>query len=137
MNYVGKKWQSQLNYTYLNGSVSTRVGGKDSTYSSLIRRPRHTVSWRLTYQYNANWKMTLSNQWLGDRTDYVYDEKVFSVVAKNLDAYYWTDWQLFYQMSGKVGLGLLVKNVFNRKIQELYGYNGQNRNVQINLDFRF
>jgi outer membrane cobalamin receptor len=81
--------------------------------------------------------MTLSNQWLGDRTDYVYDEKVFSVVAKNLDAYYWTDWQLFYQVSGKVGLGLLVKNVFNRKIQELYGYNGQNRNVQINLDFRF
>jgi outer membrane cobalamin receptor len=54
-----------------------------------------------------------------------------------LDAYYWTDWQLFYQVSGKVGLGLLVKNVFNRKIQELYGYNGQNRNVQINLDFRF
>jgi vitamin B12 transporter len=137
MNYVGKKWQSQLNYTYLNGSVSTRVGGKDSTYSSLIRRPRHTVSWRLTYQYNARWKMALSNQWLDDRTDYVYDEKVFSVVAKNLDAYYWTDWQLFYQVSGKVGLGLLVKNVFNRKIQELYGYNGQNRNVQINLDFRF
>jgi outer membrane cobalamin receptor len=137
MNYVGKKWTSQLNYTYLDGSISTRVGGRDSTYSSLIRRPRHTVSWRLTYQHNARWKMALSNQWLDDRTDYVYDEKVFSVVAKNLASYYWTDCQWFYQVNSNVGLGLLVKNVFNQKIQELYGYNGQNRNVQINLNFRF
>jgi vitamin B12 transporter len=136
-SFQQKKWSSQLNYTYLTGQISTLVGSKDSTYSSLIRRPKHNVSFRITYQWSQKWRLSLLNQWIDTRMDYVYDDQTFAVVAKSLNAYLWTDLQVSFQWNKKCRLGFLLKNVFNQEIEELYGYNGQIRNWQLNVGFRF
>lgn len=137
ISFQSTKWSSQMNYTYLTGTVSSNIGGKDSTYSSLIRRPKNTITWNVTYAFHEKWKLSMMNQWLDSRTDYVYDEQVYTVVAKQLEAYYWMDLQAFYQASKNVQIGVVLKNVWNQKIAELYGYNGQMRNTQVNLSIRF
>lgn len=136
-SFQKKKWSSQLNYTYLDGQISTKVGSQDSTYSSLIRRPRHNVSFKLTYHFSEKWRLSLLNQWVDTRTDYVYDDQTFAVVPKSLSAYLWTDLQISYQLNKKCRLGFLLKNVFNQELEELYGYNGQMRNWQLNVGYRF
>lgn len=136
-SFKSKKWSGQLNYTWMDGQISTIVGGKDSTYSSLIRRPKNTVSFRLSYDYTEKWKFSILNQWIDARTDYVYDDETFEVVAKTLNAYLWTDLQATYQLNKKFRLGFVLKNVFDHAIVELYGYNGQIRNGQFNLEMKF
>ena len=131
------KWSGQFNYTFLEGQISSLVGTKDSTYSSLIRRPKHNVSFKLSYQFSEKWRFSLLNQWIDTRTDYVYDDQTFAVVPKLLRAYFWTDLQISYELNKKCRLGLLLKNVFNQEIEELYGYNGQMRNWQFNIRYTF
>ena len=121
----------------MDGQISTLVGTKDSTYSSLIRRPKNAVSFRLSYDMSDKWKLSMLNQWIDARTDYVYDDETFAVVAKTLNAYLWTDLQATYQLNTKFRLGFVLKNVFNHEIMELYGYNGQIRNGQFNLEMKF
>lgn len=136
-SFKRKKWSGQLSYTLMDGQISTLVGTKDSTYSSLIRRPKNAVSFRLSYDMSDKWKLSMLNQWIDARTDYVYDDETFAVVAKTLNAYLWTDLQATYQLNTKFRLGFVLKNVFNHEIMELYGYNGQIRNGQFNLEMKF
>jgi outer membrane cobalamin receptor len=103
----------------------------------LIRRPKHNVSFKLSYQFSEKWRFSLLNQWIDTRTDYVYDDQTFAVVPKLLRAYLWTDLQISYELNKKCRLGFLLKNVFNQEIEELYGYNGQMRNWQFNIGYTF
>jgi vitamin B12 transporter len=137
IGFTNQKWSSQVNYTFLTGTITNKIGGKDSVYSSLIRRPQNFISWRLSYSINRFWKISVMNQWLDARVDYVYDEQLFAVVPKNLSAYWWTDMQISFLVSPKVKIGMILKNVFDEKITELYGYTGQRRNLQVNMGINF
>jgi vitamin B12 transporter len=133
VGFTGQKWSTHVNYTLLTGSITNKIAGKDTIYNSLIRRPKNAVTWRISYSINQFLKISLMNQWLDSRLDYVYDEKIFSVVPKDLAAYLWTDLQMMYQVSSKVRIGMILKNAFDQKIDELYGYTGQRRNLQMTL----
>lgn len=133
ISYQTSKFQADFNYTYLKGEMMDR----DSTYSSLIRRP--TNAWNLYLQAKlANkWTVGLTNQFVGQRTDYFYDESTYSVQPNPMSAYVWTDISVHYQLNSKWKISALLKNALNQEIMEITGYSGQPRNGQITLSGSF
>ena len=129
VGFQSKKFQADFNYTYLKGEMIDR----DSTYSSLIRRP--TNGWNLSLRANLSkkWSAGMTNQYVGQRTDYFYDESSYSVKANPMEAYLWTDISLKYQINQKWTISAMLKNALNQEITEITGYSGQPRNLQISL----
>ena len=137
LSFSKKKWTGNVSYTYLSGTMFNKVDGKDSTYSSLIRRP--TNQWQARVIFNANSKLNFSfmAQFVGERKDYFYDESTYSTVPKVLKNYLWTELQGGYQISKNLNASLMVKNLLGQEIVELYGYTGQSRNIQASLFWKF
>jgi vitamin B12 transporter len=129
LSYQTAKFQADFNYTYLKGEMIDR----DSTYSSLIRRPSNAWNLSLQYKLHAKWSVGMNNQYVGQRTDYFYDESSYSVQANPMDAYLWTDLSIHYQINKNWKLSGMLKNALNQEILEITGYSGQPRNVQISL----
>ena len=137
LSFKMKKWALNTSYTYLHGNMSNKIDGKDSTYSSLIRRPSNQIQTRIQYQANARFSISLLAQFVGERKDYFYDESVYSSVPKTLKSYVWTEIQLGCRISKNLNASLLIKNVMDQDVVELYGYTGQRRNVQASLMWNF
>ena len=129
LGYQSAKFQADFNYTYLKGEMIDR----DSTYSSLVRRPNHAWNLYLQMKLTNKWSIGLTNQYVGQRTDYFYDESSYSVQANPMDAYLWTDLTIHYQINRIWKVSAMLKNVLNQEITEITGYSGQPRNVQISL----
>jgi vitamin B12 transporter len=133
ISFQTSKFQADFNYTYLKGEMVDR----DSTYSSLIRRPSNAWNLNLQAKISKKWSAGSTNQFVGQRTDYFYDESSYSVKANPMEAYLWTDISLKYQINQKWTISALLKNVLNQEITEITGYSGQPRNVQISLTGSF
>ena len=129
IGFQSAKFQADFNYTYLKGEMIDR----DSTYSSLIRRPSNAWNLNLQAKISKKWSAGLTNQYVGQRTDYFYDESSYSVKANPMSAYLWTDVSVYYQVNSKWKISALLKNALNQEITEITGYSGQPRNLQISL----
>lgn len=137
LRFTHAKFSAAGSYTYLDGNIQSIVGSVDSTYSSLIRRPKHQVSLRLSQQVNAKLALSLFTQYVGDRRDYYFDDASFSTRGVDLKGYVWTEIQAAYAVTKRLKVQLLAKNVLNQQIVELVGYSGQPMNLQASLVYRF
>jgi vitamin B12 transporter len=131
--YAWKGFSSELAYTYLDGQMNQVINGKDSTFSSLIRRPKHQVSLRLNQQLTKRWSASVYTQYVGERTDYFYNDASYQTQGVTLASYVWTELQSTYSFSKHWRLQALVKNVLNQRSVEQYGYSGQPRNIQLSV----
>ena len=137
LSFSKKNWTGNVSYTYLNGTMLNKIDGKDSTYSSLIRRPTSQLQARVIFRAHAKLNFSMMAQFVGERKDYFYDESIYSTVPKVLKSYLWTEWQVAYQISQNLNTSLMVKNLLGQEIVELYGYTGQSRNIQASLLWKF
>jgi vitamin B12 transporter len=137
LSFSKNKWSGNMSYTYLSGTMQNKFDGKDSTYSSLIRRPSNQLQARLIFNAHSKLNVSFTGQFVGERKDYFYDESTFSTVPKILKSYLWTELQLGYQMTKNLNASLMVKNLLGQEIVELYGYSGQGRNFQASLYWKF
>jgi vitamin B12 transporter len=137
LSFSKKKWTANVSYTYLNGTMLNKIGGKDSTYSSLIRRPTNQLQARVIFRAHAKLNFSMMAQFVGERKDYFYDESIYSTVPKILKSYVWTELQVGYQISQNLNASLMVKNLLGQEIVELYGYTGQSRNIQASVLWKF
>lgn len=131
--YVWKGFSSDLAYTYLDGEMNNLINGKDSTYSSLIRRPKHQLSLRVSQQITKRWSTSLYAQYVGNRTDYYFDDATYQTKDVQLAAYVWSELQISYAVHPRWRLQALAKNLLNQAPIEIFGYAGQPRNVQMSL----
>lgn len=133
ISYSRKGFSTEFTYTYLDGQMFNRVNGKDSTYSSLIRRPKHQLALRLNQVLTKKWTASAFVQYIGDRLDYYYDDASYQTKGVTLKGYVWTELQSSYALTAKWRVQVLLKNVLNQAPVELYGYSGQPRNVQCSV----
>ncbi len=131
--YVWKGFSTDFAYTYLDGEMNNLINGKDSTYSSLIRRPKHQFSLRISQQITKRLSTSLYTQYVGNRTDYYFDDATYQTKDVQLAAYVWTELQMSYAVRPRWRLQVLVKNILNQAPIEIYGYAGQPRNVQMSI----
>ncbi len=137
LGFSTKKWTANVSYTYVSGTMFNRVDGKDSTYSSLIRRPKNQWQAHVVFRPSAKLNYSFMAQYVGERKDYFYDESIYSTVPKDLKSYLWTEFQIGYQLSQHLNASVMVKNLLGQDIVELFGYNGQGRNIQASLLWKF
>ena len=137
MRFVHAKFSASGSYTFLDGNVQSIVGAVDSTYSSLIRRPKHQVSLRLSQQINTKLTLSLFTQYVGVRRDYYFDDATFATRGVDLKGYVWMEMQASYAITKRLKAQVLVKNVLNQQIVELVGYSGQPMNLQASIVYRF
>jgi vitamin B12 transporter len=131
--YARKGFSTEFAYTYLDGQMNQMNNGRDSTYSSLIRRPKHQLSLRLNQQVTKKWSASFYAQYVGERPDYYYDDATYQTQGVTLSGYVWTELQSTYVLNKQWRVQALLKNLLNQAPVELYGYSGQARNVQISL----
>jgi outer membrane cobalamin receptor len=91
----------------------------------------------LQAKISKKWSAGLTNQYVGQRTDYFYDESSYSVKANPMDGYLWTDLSIHYQINRNWKLSGILKNALNQEITEITGYSGQPSNGQITLSGSF
>ena len=137
LSFLKKKWTGNISYTYLSGTMQNKFDGKDSTYSSLIRRPTNQLQARLIFKAHSKLNISFMGQFVGERKDYFYDESIYSTVPKILKSYLWTELQLGYQMTKNLNASLMVKNLLGQDVIELFGYSSQGRNIQASLLWKF
>jgi vitamin B12 transporter len=137
LSFLKKKWTGNISYTYLSGTMQNKFDGKDSTYSSLIRRPTNQLQARLIFKAHSKFNISFMGQFVGERKDYFYDESIYSTVPKILKSYLWTELQLGYQMTKNLNASLMVKNLLGQDVIELFGYSSQGRNIQASLLWKF
>jgi len=119
-----EKISLSVNYTLLSGNMEWKENGKTVLNDYLLRRPSHQVASQIQIPISKKITTTLNYQFVGKRTDLVYDESTYSSVKKELIAYHWMDVSFLFQSNARLRFHVMLKNGLNQKITELYGYNG-------------
>jgi vitamin B12 transporter len=128
----------KINYAYVDGKITQKITGKDTSYYNLIRRPRNNAHFFVNYQATKNFFISSSLQITGKRTDTYYDPVSFLPSQVDLKAY--TLWSLYAEYSflkRKLNVFMDAKNLTNKKnYYEIYGYGVQGFNITGGIRFK-
>lgn len=121
------------NYTYVNGELTTKVAGRDTSYFNLFRRPKNTVNLNAGFQATNKLFIGLNYRWVDKRQDLFYNNNTFSTEVANLDAYYNLDLYVKYRVTPQIGVFAEARNLTDRTYFDLVGYNARRFNMMAGL----
>lgn len=129
----------RAHYAFVDGEVTTKENGKDSTYYNLFRRPKHNMGMNLGVQTTSKLYVSLNWQWIGERKDLFFNPANFFIAEPvTLKAYTLIDVYIEYKMlTNRLKLFLDAKNILNQDYREVYGYNTLGFNLNSGLSFSF
>jgi len=130
-------WNFKLTYAYVDGKITQKLAGKDTTFYNLIRRPRHTIHFFAGYQATKNLFVSTSVQVSGKRFDTFYDAS-FTPVQVTLKAYaLWNAYAEYQFLKGRLRFFADTKNITGTTdYYEAYGYAVQGFTITTGLRFR-
>ena len=127
----------KLFYTYVDGKVSTKNAGKDTTFFNLIRRPKSTFGLSLNFKIKPQFYISTGLNWVGKRTDISYDA-FFNRVELVLKNYLlWNVYAEYAMLKNKLKLFTGLRNITNTKYTEVYGFNTAGFNASAGLRFSY
>ena len=112
----------KLFYSHVDGKITTKTGGKDTTYFNLLRRPKSSLTATLGYNFFKNAYISLQWSRFGKRSDVYYDPATFERQDITLKQYALFNVYAEYEVLKKFTLFADLRNVFNKKYAEIYGY---------------
>lgn len=118
-------------YTYFKGKAIT--SGKELDY--LYRRPANTLGLFAGYQATKRIYVSLNWRNYGQRYDLFFDNKTFANSLQSLKNYNLVDAYAEYKIFKDLKMFVDVKNIFNEKYAELYGYTALGTNFNAGLSF--
>jgi vitamin B12 transporter len=134
---VCKNVSIKINYAYVNGNITQKLAGKDTTYYNLIRRPKNNAHLFVSYQATKNLFFSTSLQTTGKRIDTYFNP--VSYLSSNVDLKAYALWNAYatYRFPGKRwNVFVDVKNITNTKdYYEVYGYGVQGTNLTGGIRF--
>ena len=109
------------NYTLITGDEQTqsRKNTHDTTYSYLLRRPKHNINLNIGYQFTKNLFASISGKSVSSRHD-VGGYRKEDVL---LDNYFLLSAYAEYKYKGNVKFFADVQNITNKKFFDIRGYN--------------
>ncbi len=117
------------NLTLLQGAVTTKVSERDTTYNNLFRRPKVMGNLGVGYQFNPKAFVSATLRSVGQRTDRFYNDATFQTENVTLAAYSTVDVYGEYRVLSGVRLYADLRNVFDARYVDAYGYNTRRFNV--------
>jgi vitamin B12 transporter len=129
LQYVpDNRWNLKASYAFIDGELTQKLSGKDTTFNNLIRRPKHTINLFAGYQLTKNFFVSTSMQQFSKRHDIFYNPANFyTAEAKVLSAYLlWNAYAEYHLFNNDLVVFANAKNLTNEKnYEEVYGYNVQ------------
>ena len=137
VRYSIKKVTITANYAYVDGEITQKLPGKDTTYYNLIRRPKHNLHLSASYRVTESFFISSSLQVTGKRQDNDYSS--FVPVQVNLKSYALLNLYAEYDLlKNRASLFLDAKNLTDQKdYYEVYGYSVQGFNLNGGIRFHF
>jgi vitamin B12 transporter len=116
-------------YSFVDGHITTKQNGKDTTYFNLLRRPRHSVGFNAGVNMTDRLFISSNFSWFDKRKDAYFDLQTFQTVNVTLDSYVlwdiYTEYSLFKTKSGnyRIKVFLNLRNITDSHYREIEGYN--------------
>jgi vitamin B12 transporter len=125
-------------YSYVDGKVTTKQGGKDTTYFNLLRRPKHTVNLTLGWQLTSTFFASVNANSVGEREDVYFDPVTFVSQPKTLKPYTLVNIYAEYGfLQNRFKVFADFRNVTDEKYSDIYGYNTAGFATYGGIRFRF
>ena len=140
VNYANKNVHLNASYAYIDGKITDKSAGKDTSYYNLLRRPKNAVKLFAGYNITPALYVSTTIQFTGKRNDTYFDPGTFIQSQVSLDAY--TLWNAYAQYSflkHRLEIFVDVKNITNKtNYYEVYGYavQGTTLNTGIHLKLK-
>ena len=121
--HFSKTLRLKLNYTYVDGKVTTLNNGKDTSYFNLLRRPKSSFGATLSYKPSTRFSLSGNLQAFGKRNDITFDPNSLAAIPIELDHYVLLNIYGEYAIrKNKIYVFADLRNVTNSDYQEVYGY---------------
>lgn len=136
---VNDKINIKAFYSFVDGEVTTKNNGSDTTYFNLFRRPKHRFGFNVGIEASPKLFVSLGANTFSQRTDLFFNpENFFTAEQVELDSYVLVDVYAEYKMvSNRLRLFVDIKNILDQDYAEVYGYNTMGININTGLSFRF
>ena len=142
-NYIQKKWSTSINYTFVTGNLTAQNfiynpssygydAKGDTTYAYLTRIPKNTLNISFSYQINQQFQISLFQKIVDKRFEPQYMSAPIEMPGFQL-----TDLHLQYLLNKHITFTAGLKNIFNKKYQEVYGYATRGRNYVVGVRIGF
>ena len=118
---LAKGLDLKLFYAYIDGKITTRTAGKDTTFFNLIRRPKSSAAATVGYNFGRAY-VSLQMSAFGKRSDIYFDPATFQQQALTLDPYTLINVYAEYGVLKKLTLFADLRNVLGERYSEIYGY---------------
>ncbi|MDB5208132.1 MAG: TonB-dependent receptor [Flavisolibacter sp.] len=125
-------------YTYVDGKVTTKQAGKDTTYFNLLRRPKSTLTFSIGAQLTKALFLQLQVTNIGKRRDVYFDPVTFKSIPLVLKPYTLVNFYTEYAIAkNRFKLFADLRNVFDETYSDIYGYNTAGFNAYGGVRFTF
>lgn len=134
---VNDRANLRASYTFVDGEVTQKLLGKDTTFYNLIRRPKNTFNFNASYQFTKNLFVSTTLQLVGERVDYYFDPVTYVRSEIPLKGFaLWNAYAEYSLINNRLKVFADVKNIGNQKdYYEVYGYNVQGFNINGGVRF--
>jgi vitamin B12 transporter len=134
-----KRWNLKTAYAFLDGEITQKIAGKDTSFNNLIRRPKHTINFFAGCEVTNKFFASASLQHFSKREDVFYNPSNFySPEPKTLNAYLlWNAYAEYRSLNNNLVFFADAKNITNKKdYAEVYGYNVQGFTINGGIRFK-
>lgn len=133
-----ERLQLRAFYSFVDGRVTTKQGGKDTTYFNLLRRPRHTLNTTLGWQATPSFFTSLNVNAVGKSQDLYFDPVTFASQPVTLKPYTLINVYAEYGLlQNRLKLFADARNVLDQTYSDIYGYNTAGFAAHGGVRFRF
>ncbi|HWR32065.1 MAG TPA: TonB-dependent receptor [Chitinophagaceae bacterium] len=110
-------------YTFVTGEITTRKGGKDTTYNNLLRRPKSSGGLNISAKINKHFLLSSNFMVVGKRTDAYFDNSSFITVNTTLKSYALLDIYAEYAfIFNRLKVFADLRNITGSKYTEISGF---------------
>lgn len=130
-------WQFKCYYNYVNGNITTKQNGKDTTYFNLLRKPKSFATASVGRQLTDALFVNLQANGTGKSKDVYYDPS-FQRQDITLDPYLLINFYVDYAvLKNNLRLFADLRNITNKDFMDIYGYKTARFNGYSGIRFHF
>lgn len=124
-------------YSYVDGKITTKQGGKDTTYFNLLRRPKSTFNISVGMQITKALYASLNVNSVGERKDIYFDPVSFASQPITLKPYTLVNFYTEYGfVKNRLKVFVDLRNLFDERYSDVYGYNTAGFNAYGGVRFK-
>jgi vitamin B12 transporter len=134
---IAEKIQLRLLYSYVNGKITTKQMGKDTSYFNLLRRPKSILNLSLGGQVTKAFYANAQFNGVGKSKDIYFDPVTFAQQDITLKKYVLVNFYAEYGfLDQRLKFFADLRNITNKKYSDIYGYNTAGFNAYGGFRFR-